>query len=474
MPGRPFQPSPPPLATRLPDPDTIHPDSVQDIDGGYVVLFCGLDVIGSNATSECKAPHLQISPLSPSPDPEPPLKRQTRTTGCGARVHTSARVARHWCGSVSGAGPDFIPLERAYFAPEAIKHLNLHEKNCGAGLGRDLALAALKRGDHVIATARSVTKLTDLKDKGADVLQLDVTSPLDELHVVAKNVAAIHGRIDVVVNNAVYYTYTHGLHGYTPNVAGKYTNTSLGPPNTHRDDTYILTQLRAAATAGLDKLEFYYEKAKGCQFSVIATRYILVGAIEESTPEETLQQFNTNVFGALNVTRALLPYMRAKKTGTVVFMGSVGGWRGVPNAGLYAATKYTLRGISESLHLEIAPLGLRSTCIDFGYFRTTFLDPAHRTPYVPRIDDYNEMSKRANDALLVAFLPSYDGKQPGDPAKGVEVVLDIVRGEGLAAGKAFPTSVALGSDCYKMIEAETEGVLARLEEWRAVSESTDF
>jgi NAD(P)-dependent dehydrogenase (short-subunit alcohol dehydrogenase family) len=135
---------------------------------------------------------------------------------------------------------------------------------------------------------------------------------------------------------------------------------------------------------------------------------------------------STNVFGALNVTRALLPYMREKKTGTVVFMGSVGGWRyvlrlhpsiphsltsrptsvssGVPNAGLYAATKFTLRGISESLHLEIAPLGLRSTCIDFGYFRTTFLDPAHRAPYVPRIEDYNEMSKRANDSLLGASL----------------------------------------------------------------------
>jgi NAD(P)-dependent dehydrogenase (short-subunit alcohol dehydrogenase family) len=115
--------------------------------------------------------------------------------------------------------------------------------------------------------------------------------------------------------------------------------------------------------------------------------------------------------------------MRAKKSGTVIFMGSVGGWMfvfphtsypaqrltrlsflpsGGPNLGLYCATKFTLRGISESLHLEIAPLGLRSTCIDFGYFRTTFLDPAHRAPYVPRIEDYNEMSKRANDALLGA------------------------------------------------------------------------
>ncbi|KAJ6555944.1 hypothetical protein B0H19DRAFT_1151607 [Mycena capillaripes] len=267
-----------------------------------------------------------------------------------------------------------------------------------AGLGRDLALAALRRGDHVIATARSVTKLTDLKDKGANVLELDVTAPLDELHVIAEKAAVIHGRIDVVVNNA---------------------------------------------------------------------GYLLVGAIEESTPEETLQQFNTNVLGALNVTRAILPYMRAKKSGTVVFMGSVGGWYGLLNAGLYCATKYALRGLSESLHLEIAPLGLRSTCIDFGAFRTTFLDPAHRPPYIPRIEDYN--AKKVNDALL-----AYDGKQPGDPVKGVEMVIDIVRGEGLAAGKAFPTSVALGRDCYKVVKAEAEAVLARLEEWRPLSESTDF
>jgi NAD(P)-dependent dehydrogenase (short-subunit alcohol dehydrogenase family) len=72
----------------------------------------------------------------------------------------------------------------------------------------------------------------------------------------------------------------------------------------------------------------------------------------------------------------------------------------LPNLGLYCATKYTLRGISEALRLEVAPLGLRSTCIDFGYFRTTLLDPNHRKPYVPRIKDYNEMSKKADDALV--------------------------------------------------------------------------
>lgn len=73
-----------------------------------------------------------------------------------------------------------------------------------SGFGRDLALAALKRGDKVIATARgrSVSKLEDLKSQGADVLELDVTAPIDVLHVVAKKANGIHGRIDVLVNNA--------------------------------------------------------------------------------------------------------------------------------------------------------------------------------------------------------------------------------------------------------------------------------
>ncbi|KAJ7793240.1 hypothetical protein B0H14DRAFT_2927472 [Mycena olivaceomarginata] len=126
MPGRPFQPSPPPLGTRLPDPDMVNPDSIQDIEGGYVVLFCGLDII--------EPPHSQILSSPPSSIIEPPHKRQKRSTGCGARIHTGARAGRHWRGSVSRAGPDVIPLERAYFPPEAIKHLNLHEKNCGCAI----------------------------------------------------------------------------------------------------------------------------------------------------------------------------------------------------------------------------------------------------------------------------------------------------------------------------------------------------
>ncbi|KAL1725378.1 hypothetical protein EV714DRAFT_221409 [Schizophyllum commune] len=270
------------------------------------------------------------------------------------------------------------------------------------GLGRELAKAALARGDKVIATARarSIAKLDDLKVEGADAIELDVTAPLDTLKAAAEKAVAIYGRVDVVVNNA---------------------------------------------------------------------GYILTGAIEECTPQETFDQYNTNVFGALNVSRAFLPYMRQRKSGTIVFLGSLGGWNGGPLAGLYCSTKSALRGINESLHSEIAPLGLRSVCFDFGYFRTKFLTADHRTPYEPRIEDYREATEKVNQALL-----AYSEKQPGDPKKGVQVMLDVVRGEGVAAGRPWEINVQLGSDCFAVVKQHCETALKRLSEWEDITKSTDI
>ncbi|KAK7021899.1 hypothetical protein VNI00_017188 [Paramarasmius palmivorus] len=270
------------------------------------------------------------------------------------------------------------------------------------GLGRELTLAALRRGDKVIATARarSLSQIDDLKEKGAETIQLDVTAPLEELQAIAKKAIAIYGHVDVVVNNA---------------------------------------------------------------------GYALVGAIEENTPEESFDQFNTNVFGAINVTRAFLPHMRERKTGTIIFLGSLGGWRSCPAVGLYGTTKWALRGLSASLHDEIAPLGLRSICIDFGYFRTAFLNDGHRKPYDPRIEDYNGVT-----GDYEAALQAYNNKQPGNPIKGAEIMVDIVRGEGFAEGKPFSNNIQLGSDCYATAKEESEKALLRLEEWKDVSFSTDF
>ncbi|THH32517.1 hypothetical protein EUX98_g1704 [Antrodiella citrinella] len=272
-----------------------------------------------------------------------------------------------------------------------------------SGFGRDLTLEALKRGDKVIATARarSLSKLSDLKKAGADVLELDVTDPLDKLHEVAKKAVKIHGRVDVVVNNA----------GFIQN-----------------------------------------------------------GFLEEVTPEETFSQFNTNVFGALNVSRAFLPYMRKRRTGTVVFLGSISGWIVGPNAGLYQGSKHAVRGLSESLRVEIEPLGLRSICIEPGYFRTKFLQPGNRTATEGRgFDDYKEQRLAS-----MAVADAMNGHQIGDPQRAVEVMIDIVKSEGQAAGRKPPPFVGLGSDAYTMIRDACNGALQTLEDWKDVITSTDL
>ncbi|KAF8647533.1 hypothetical protein AX16_006640 [Volvariella volvacea WC 439] len=269
------------------------------------------------------------------------------------------------------------------------------------GIGKALALVALKRGDKVIATgrARSFHQLDALKAQGADILELDVTSPLETLHEIAKKAVAIHGRVDVLVNNA---------------------------------------------------------------------GYVLFGAIEENTPEETLDQFNTNFFGALNVTRAFLPYMRERRTGTIVFSGSMAGWLSCPFSALYAASKFALRGVNQSLHDEISPFGLRSVCVDFGFFRTPFLTPGHRTPLTPRIDAYRPMIEEKE-----AGVEGENGNQLGDPEKGAHIIVDLVHGTGVAEGKEWPVSLALGSDSYAARKEESEKVLKGDEIWKDVSFITD-
>lgn len=270
------------------------------------------------------------------------------------------------------------------------------------GLGRELALAALARGEKVIATARSrsINKLDDLKTQGAQLVELDVTSSLEQLKEIANKAVGIYGHVDVLVNNA---------------------------------------------------------------------GFIEVGALEENTPEETLDQFNTNVFGALNVARAFLPHMRKRKSGTIVWLGSLGGWTVTPAAGLYCTTKYAVRSLSQTLDVEISPLGLRSIVFEFGYFRTSFLTPDHRSAHKGRIEDYREMSESTN-----AALEAYNGKQPGDPSKGVQLMLDVIRGEGLAQGKELPAVLALGSDCVEAVKEVCRETIKRVEEWESISRSTDF
>lgn len=199
-----------------------------------------------------------------------------------------------------------------------------------------------------------------------------------------------------------------------------------------------------------------------------------------------------NVFGGLNVARAFLPYQRKQKSGTILWIGSVGGWSGFSCAylyvswalvqrlthvdsriagGLYSATKHAVRAIAESLDEEIAPLGVRSLCLEPGYFRTSFLQGDKVPTYNSRIKDYEPIM-----APIIEHFRGVSGKQPGDPQKFAEVMVDYVRREGgfKDAGDDFPASLPVGSDAYGMIKATLEKQAARMERWKEVMCSTDL
>jgi len=170
----------------------------------------------------------------------------------------------------------------------------------------------------------------------------------------------------------------------------------------------------------------------------------------------------------LNVARAFLPYMRQRKTGSIVWIGSLGGYRGVSGIGIYCATKHAVRGIAESLHEEISPLGLRSLVFELGYFRTDLLTADNHAKYGGRIPDYEQIMRTRLDKLDAS-----NHNQPGDAKKGANVIIDTVKGEGAAKDKQFTPVVLLGSDCYGQVRNILTKGVAKLDEWKDVTVSTD-
>jgi NAD(P)-dependent dehydrogenase (short-subunit alcohol dehydrogenase family) len=183
-----------------------------------------------------------------------------------------------------------------------------------------------------------------------------------------------------------------------------------------------------------------------------------------------LDQFNTNVFGALNVSRAVLPFMRAQRSGVIALFGSLGSWRGGPAFGLYAATKWACSGLAESLRPEVAPFGIDACVIEPGYFRSGFLNPGARIRSLQRIQEYEDSAA----GQVRKLLDKTDNLQPGDVSKGAAVIVDVLSRTGIAEGKEIPVRLVLGSDCQTVIRGKLEETAKLLDEWKDVSYSTDY
>ncbi|PBK66008.1 NAD-P-binding protein [Armillaria solidipes] len=185
-----------------------------------------------------------------------------------------------------------------------------------------------------------------------------------------------------------------------------------------------------------------------------------LGLVEESGTKMMREQFETNVFAVVDVTNAVLSHMRAQKEGTIVVIGSRSVWRAdTAGIGTYAASKAAIHAIAESLIPEVEPFNIRVLVVAPGAFRT---EGMYSIPFNVKnpISDYDDIR-----ASSIARFGSVPGTEPGDPVKAMETLVDTVRGEGSAEGKAWPTWLLLGQDAEKDLRTKWDKLRTMLEEW---------
>lgn len=144
-----------------------------------------------------------------------------------------------------------------------------------------------------------------------------------------------------------------------------------------------------------------------------------VGALEEFPADEIRRVFDTNVFGLIEVTKAVLPGMRKRKSGHILNISSIAGIAATPGFGVYNATKFAVEGLSESLAGELAPLGIKITIVEPGPFRTDFA--GRSIAHAQEIADYH-----AGVGAARRYIEGADGNQAGDPVLGARLMMDLV------------------------------------------------
>lgn len=192
--------------------------------------------------------------------------------------------------------------------------------------------------------------------------------------------------------------------------------------------------------------------------------YGLAGSLEELSDVESRGNFDVNVFGTLNVIRAVMPHLRAQRSGHILNISSIAGVTGgFPGFGIYCATKFAVSGLSESLAAEVADFGVKVTVVEPGYFRTDFLTAGSFVTPKNSIADYQKV--RDSEAL---HQQQINGQQPGDPAKAADAMIRIT-------GEANPPlHLVLGEDAFGLAQTKLAAFSEELENWKSVSVSTNF
>lgn len=264
------------------------------------------------------------------------------------------------------------------------------------GLGRAIVTAVLESGDNVLATARDLARLADLKAHYGDRLEpfaLDVT---DEARAGAAAAAAIaaFGQIDLLVNNAGYGHFE---------------------------------------------------------------------AFEQKSSADFRAEVETNLFGVVNMTRAVLPYMRERRSGHILNVSSVGGRVGTPGLSAYQAAKWAVGGFTEVLRGEVAHLGIRIVSLEPGGMRTDWADIAGNAASSTVLPDYADTV-----GATLERIKAYAGNEVGDPARIAQVICDLARRDDV------PAHLVLGTDALASFDAAEAERRAAHEQWLDVSRATVF
>ena len=191
--------------------------------------------------------------------------------------------------------------------------------------------------------------------------------------------------------------------------------------------------------------------------------YGLLGPVEYVSDADMTRLFETNVFGSLRVIRAVLPRLRAQRSGHIINITSIAGRAPAAASGVYAATKAALEALSVSLSLEVAPLGIKITAVAPGQFRTDFLSDHSIRRTEEGSDDY-----AASAGKVLEALRKMDGKQIGDPVRGARSILELVDSD------TPPLHLLLGSDALRRAREKLDNVIDEMDRWEPVTRSTDY
>jgi NAD(P)-dependent dehydrogenase (short-subunit alcohol dehydrogenase family) len=185
---------------------------------------------------------------------------------------------------------------------------------------------------------------------------------------------------------------------------------------------------------------------------------LIAGFFEEISPGDFRAQVETNLFGPLNVTRAVLPVMRQQRSGLVIAITSTGGIVGQEFCSAYSASKFGLEGWIESLAPEVAPFGIRTMVVEPGFFRTDLLTPESTTYAEPSIEDYARRTTQT-----VADWTSMNGRQGGDPAKLADALIKI------ASLDEPPVRWVAGADAVQTVASKGRDLIAQANAYQDLS-----